>query len=142
MSQRLRLNPIACEAHGMCGELLPERVTLDEWGYPIVDERPLDASLIENARRAAAACPTFALLLERGPTRRGAAAPCGCPRPGASGTGGREAALPNRSSALLAVAEQVHVDQQRAARDDLQQLAGAWRGPARADSTALGGAAR
>src|SRR5438477_3882309 len=102
MSQRLRLNPIACEAHGMCGELLPERVTLDEWGYPIVDERPLDASLIENARRAAAACPTFALLLERGPTRRGAAAPCGCPRPGASRTGGRGAALPNRSSALLA----------------------------------------
>jgi ferredoxin len=63
--QRVRVNPIACEAHGMCAELLPERVSLDEWGYPIVDERPLPATLIDHARRAAQACPTFALLLER-----------------------------------------------------------------------------
>ena len=39
---RLRVNPITCEAHGMCAELLPERIALDEWGYPILDERPLD----------------------------------------------------------------------------------------------------
>jgi ferredoxin len=63
--QRVRVNPIACEAHGMCAELLPERISLDEWGYPIVDERPLPAALIAHARRAAQACPTFALLLER-----------------------------------------------------------------------------
>jgi ferredoxin len=49
----------------MCAELLPERVSLDEWGYPIVDERPLPAALVAHARRAAQACPTFALLLER-----------------------------------------------------------------------------
>jgi len=61
----VRVNPIACEAHGMCAELLPERVALDEWGYPIVDERPLPPALIAHARRAAQACPTFALLLER-----------------------------------------------------------------------------
>jgi ferredoxin len=65
MAERLRLNPIACEAHGMCAELLPERIALDEWGYPIVDERPLPADLLDHARRAAQACPTFALLLER-----------------------------------------------------------------------------
>ena len=65
MSDRVRVNPIACEAHGMCAELLPERITLDEWGYPIVDEQPLEPSLIEHARRAAQACPTFALLIER-----------------------------------------------------------------------------
>jgi ferredoxin len=62
---RLRVNPIACEAHGMCAEILPERVTLDEWGYPILDERPLPPSLLSHARRAAEACPTFALLIER-----------------------------------------------------------------------------
>ena len=62
----LRVNPILCDAHGLCAELLPERIELDEWGYPIVDEQPLDASTIDNARRAAAACPTLALLLERG----------------------------------------------------------------------------
>jgi ferredoxin len=62
--QRIRVNPIACQAHGMCAELLPERISLDEWGYPIVDERPLPPALVGHARRAAQACPTFALLLE------------------------------------------------------------------------------
>jgi ferredoxin len=69
MSHRLRVNAIACEAHGMCAELLPERITLDEWGYPILDEEPLAAELVDHARRAAQACPTFALLLERERTR-------------------------------------------------------------------------
>ena len=65
MSHRLRLNPIACEAHGMCAELLPERITLDEWGYPLLDDEPLPGPLLEHARRAAQACPTFALRVER-----------------------------------------------------------------------------
>ncbi len=69
MSHRLRVNAIACEAHGMCAELLPERITLDEWGYPILDEEPLSPELVDHARRAAQACPTFALLLERERTR-------------------------------------------------------------------------
>ena len=65
MSVRLKVNPIACEAHGMCAELLPERIVLDDWGYPIIDERPLPSELTALARRAAEACPTFALLVER-----------------------------------------------------------------------------
>jgi ferredoxin len=77
MSATVHINPIACEAHGMCAELLPERVTLDEWGYPILDGRPLSGSELEHAIRAARACPTSALLLKRGrkrpkgPTRSG-----------------------------------------------------------------------
>ncbi len=67
MTLRLRVNPITCEAHGLCAELLPERITLDDWGYPILDSRPLHESLVDNARRAAQACPTLALLLEREP---------------------------------------------------------------------------
>jgi ferredoxin len=63
--EHLRVNPIACEAHGMCAELLPEMITLDEWGYPIVDARALPPELHELAERAVDACPTFALLLER-----------------------------------------------------------------------------
>ncbi len=70
MSERVRVNPIACAAHGMCAELLPERISLDEWGYPIVDEQPLPATLLDHARRAAQACPTFALLVERDRRRR------------------------------------------------------------------------
>ena len=65
MSYRVRVNPIACEAHGMCAELLPERITLDEWGYPLIDAEPLTQELLGNARRAAQACPTLALLLQR-----------------------------------------------------------------------------
>jgi ferredoxin len=65
MSRRARVNPIACEAHGMCAELLPERITLDEWGYPIIDGAPLQNWQVEHAIRAARACPTFALLVER-----------------------------------------------------------------------------
>jgi ferredoxin len=65
MSYRLRLNPISCEAHGMCAELLPERITLDEWGYPLIEDERVPHSLLVHARRAAQACPTFALLLER-----------------------------------------------------------------------------
>ena len=62
---RLRVNPVTCEAHGMCAELLPERITLDEWGYPILDDGPIPRELVEHARRAAQACPTLALLIER-----------------------------------------------------------------------------
>ncbi len=60
---RLRINPIDCVAHGLCGELLPEAIRPDEWGYPII-EGELTPDLVEHARRAASACPTLALLLE------------------------------------------------------------------------------
>lgn len=61
----LRVNPIACEAHGLCAELFPEWIELDDWGYPMIDERPIPTSLVEHARRAAESCPTLALRLER-----------------------------------------------------------------------------
>lgn len=63
MSQRIVVDPIKCEAHGLCAELLPERITLDEWGYPLIDGRPIPASLDGLARRAVRACPTLALRL-------------------------------------------------------------------------------
>jgi ferredoxin len=66
---KLRVNPIACEGHGLCAELFPERIHLDDWGYPIVDEAAIPASLQEHARRAVTACPTLALMLERSPAR-------------------------------------------------------------------------
>jgi ferredoxin len=65
VTSRLRVNPIACDGHGLCAELFPERITLDDWGYPIVDERPVPRELEEHARRAVSACPTLALALLR-----------------------------------------------------------------------------
>jgi ferredoxin len=40
-------------------------ITLDDWGYPIIDEDPVTPELLEHAQRAAAACPILALLLAR-----------------------------------------------------------------------------
>ena len=66
---RLRVNPITCEAHGLCAELLPELIRLDDWGYPIIDEPEVSEELLDLARRAADACPTLALLLDENRSR-------------------------------------------------------------------------
>lgn len=65
MSARLRVNAITCQAHGLCAELLPEMIRLDDWGYPILDEADVPPELLGLARRAADACPTLALILEQ-----------------------------------------------------------------------------
>jgi ferredoxin len=67
MSARLRVNPITCEAHGLCAELLPELIRLDDWGYPILEQEHVPPELLDLARRAVDACPTLALLLEERP---------------------------------------------------------------------------
>jgi ferredoxin len=65
MPDTLRVNPIQCTGHGVCAELLPELIAADEWGYPIVDLRPVPPALNRDARRAVAACPALALRLVR-----------------------------------------------------------------------------
>ena len=61
---RLRVNPIACTGHGMCAELLPELIRLDPWGYPLLADVAVPSELADHAKRAAAACPTLALLTD------------------------------------------------------------------------------
>jgi ferredoxin len=63
--QVLRVDPIACDGHGLCAELYPEGITLDDWGFPIVDGHPVPAALERHARRAVAECPARALALRR-----------------------------------------------------------------------------
>lgn len=65
MSRQLRVNPIDCTGHGLCAELLPELVTLDEWGYPILPDHPVPARLERQARRAVTDCPALALMLAK-----------------------------------------------------------------------------
>jgi ferredoxin len=69
VTERLRVDPVRCDGFGYCAELLPERVTLDEWGYPVVDGRPLPGVLTDLARMAVRDCPRRALHLEQ--VRRG-----------------------------------------------------------------------
>jgi ferredoxin len=63
MSKQLRVNPIACSGHGLCAELLPELITLDEWGYPVLAGQQVPHGLEREAQRAVASCPALALLL-------------------------------------------------------------------------------
>jgi ferredoxin len=60
----LRIDPIACDGHGLCAELFPEWIELDDWGYPILDGRPVPPGLEQHARRAVKDCPKLALRLE------------------------------------------------------------------------------
>jgi ferredoxin len=53
----------ACDGRGLCAELLPERITLDEWGFPIIDRAEVSGADLAEARKAVAACPTLALRL-------------------------------------------------------------------------------
>lgn len=66
MSHQLRVDWPACKARGMCHELLPELIDLDEWNYPIVSGT-ITGDLVSRAREAARACPTLALRLEPAP---------------------------------------------------------------------------
>ena len=60
---RLRVEPITCHAHGICQELLPELIRLDEWGYPVIDQKAVPPELLEAARKAVISCPTVALRM-------------------------------------------------------------------------------
>ena len=65
MAKQLRVDPTACAGHGLCAELAPELVTLDEWGYPIVTDRLVPRGLDRTARRAVTDGPALALALTR-----------------------------------------------------------------------------
>jgi ferredoxin len=60
--QELAVDRIRCDGRGLCAELLPELIQLDDWGYPMVGG-PVPRHLVGEARRAVAACPVLALTL-------------------------------------------------------------------------------
>lgn len=64
MTLKLEVNPIACTGHGLCADLLPEVIELDEWGYPMLTDH-IPAHLRAHARRAVSTCPTLALRLTK-----------------------------------------------------------------------------
>jgi ferredoxin len=63
VSERLRVDIVACEGVGICGHLASDLVRVDSWGYPIVDDAPLDRVTERQARAAVKACPKKALFL-------------------------------------------------------------------------------
>ena len=66
---RLRVNPILCDGYGYCAEIVPERIALDDWGFPMVSAESIeDEEVLGHARRAVGTCPRLALLLEEAPS--------------------------------------------------------------------------
>jgi ferredoxin len=64
-ARRLRINPIACDGRGLCAEVLPEMITLDDWGFPIISGGDIPAALRPAAEEAIRLCPRLALRIDR-----------------------------------------------------------------------------
>ena len=51
----LVVDPVRCDGTGVCAELLPERISVDPWGYPIIEpERSRTTSSIMLSGRSPA----------------------------------------------------------------------------------------
>ncbi len=75
---KISLDPTYCDGFGICAQLLPEVITGDEWGFPIIGSGPtvdgferdrrsaeVPTSVQHLAHRAVMSCPKLALHLER-----------------------------------------------------------------------------
>jgi ferredoxin len=59
----LEIDWTRCDGHGLCAALVPERITRDEWGYPVLHDTAVNPAAPTPVRRAVAACPALALRL-------------------------------------------------------------------------------
>ena len=48
---RFEVDWIRCDGYGLCGDLLPDLIALDDWRYPILQREPIDRERLD--RRAA-----------------------------------------------------------------------------------------
>lgn len=58
---RLEVDWILCDGYGLCGDLLPDVIGLDEWRYPILERGKVDRERLHDAQRAIDCCPMKAL---------------------------------------------------------------------------------
>lgn len=63
-SPALAVDRIACTGQGVCADLLPGRVVLDDWGYPVLVGRSAHP---EDEERAVRMCPARALYWRQPP---------------------------------------------------------------------------
>ena len=71
-NQQLVVDWTRCDGHGLCAELLPEVISLDDWGYPIVAHGAADAVPAKAVRRAIHTCPNVAIRIkaDKPPSKR------------------------------------------------------------------------
>ncbi len=65
----IAIDRIRCDGRGLCAELVPELIRLDDWGYPIVAAGPVPEHLMSHAQKAVASCPVLALALRQSERR-------------------------------------------------------------------------
>lgn len=68
-SVRLVIDWQRCRGRGVCAQLFPERIGVDEWGYPLLDgslDGSLEAAELRRARATVRACPHGALRIAGG----------------------------------------------------------------------------
>ncbi len=63
-SAHLRVDWPHCDARGLCAEVLPELIHVDEWGYPVI-VGGVTPELRQSAKEAVLVCPKRALRLLR-----------------------------------------------------------------------------
>jgi len=61
-TSHLEIDWTRCDGHGLCSRLLPERIDLDEWGFPVfTDGAMTNDDALAAALLAARSCPALAL---------------------------------------------------------------------------------
>ena len=61
---RLVIDPIRCDARGLCAELLPEFITLDDWGFPVIPAGDVPAGMEREVKAVVRLCPRLALRVD------------------------------------------------------------------------------
>lgn len=67
MARELRIDWIRCDGYGLCGDLAPDVIELDEWRYPIIAEAGIPPGKLNDVKRAADCCPMKALSIVEPP---------------------------------------------------------------------------
>ncbi len=80
--RRLAIDWIACNGYGLCAVEAPDLIVLDDWGYPVLPDRPVPHEIAGQADRAIRACPMAALAWRD--RARGDSGPPGRPTGGES----------------------------------------------------------
>lgn len=61
---RLRVDWVRCNGYGLCSDLVPDLIGLDDWRYPVAPKGPIDPARVHDLQRAIDCCPERALILE------------------------------------------------------------------------------
>lgn len=66
-TRTLHIDWTRCDGHGTCADLLPDLISRDEWGYPVVmQDVEISTVQVSRAELAVEVCPMLALRLSTG----------------------------------------------------------------------------